>query len=86
MYEFALPRSDYTVPLALGQQIDFCCLGLEDNVVSGSFYPYDMNDGERGVVRVVVPNQDAKGNAALVGLGSSKFVSCVLCGCAYRML
>jgi len=74
VYEFALPRSDYTVPLALGQQIDFCCLGLEDNVVSGSFYPYDMNDGERGVVRVVVPNQDAKGNAALVGLGSSKFI------------
>ncbi len=31
--------------------------------------------GSRGVVRIVVPNGDAEGNAALVGLGSSKFVS-----------
>jgi hypothetical protein len=75
VYEFALPKSEYSLPLALGQQLDFCCLSLEDNVVTGSFYPYDVNHGERGVVRVVVPNKDANGNAALVGLGSSKFVS-----------
>jgi len=75
VYEFALPRPEYSLPLGLGQQLDFCCLSMEDNVVTGSFYPYDTNDGEKGVVRVVVPNKDAKGNAALVGLGSSKFVS-----------
>jgi hypothetical protein len=75
VYEFALPKSEYSLPLGLGQQLDFCCLGMDDNVVTGSFYPYDTNDGEKGVVRVVVPNKDAKGNAALVGLGSSKFVS-----------
>eukprot|EP00804_Cyclotella_cryptica_P019588 CCRYP_014346-RA/>CCRYP_014346-RA protein AED:0.10 eAED:0.10 QI:378/1/1/1/1/1/3/200/449 len=74
VYEFALPKSEYSLPLGLGQQLDFCCLSLDDDVVTGSFYPYEMNDGERGVVRVVVPNRDAKGNAALVGLGSSKFI------------
>ena len=57
--------------------MDFCCLSLDDDIVTGSFYPYEVNDGERGLVRVVIPNQDAEGNAALVGLGSSKFVSAV---------
>ena len=81
VYEFALPKSEYSLPLGLGQQLDFCCLSTDDNVVTGSFYPYDTNDGVKGVVRVVVPNKDAKGNAALVGLGSSKFVSK-----SYRMI
>lgn len=75
VYEFALPKAEYSLPLGLGQQLDFCCLSTDDNVVTGSFYPYDTNEGEKGVVRVVVPNKDAKGNAALVGLGTSKFVS-----------
>jgi hypothetical protein len=82
VYEFALPKAEYSLPLGLGQQLDFCCLSTDDDVVTGSFYPYDTSDGEKGVVRVVVPNKDAKGNAALVGLGSSKFVSFypVACG------
>ncbi|KAL7507464.1 hypothetical protein ACHAXN_005409 [Cyclotella atomus] len=74
VYEFALPKAEYSLPLGLGQQLDFCCLSTDDDVVTGSFYPYDTSDGEKGVVRVVVPNKDAKGNAALVGLGSSKFI------------
>lgn len=74
VYEFALPKLEYSLPLGLGQQLDFCCLSTDDNVVTGSFYPYDTNNGLKGVVNVVVPNKDAKGNSALVGLGTSKFV------------
>lgn len=80
MYEFALPKSDYSLPLQLGQQLDFCCLGSGDEICTGSFYPYEMESsggsGSKGGVKIVVPNKDAEGNAALVGLGSSKFVSC----------
>eukprot|EP00956_Cyclotella_meneghiniana_P005328 scaffold6730_cov66-Cyclotella_meneghiniana.AAC.2 len=74
VYEFALPKSEYTLPLGLGQQLDFCCLSTDDNVVTGSFYPYDTNNEPKGVVNVVVPNKDAKGNSALVGPGTSKFI------------
>mmetsp|Transcript_1523 Transcript_1523/g.3142 ORF Transcript_1523/g.3142 Transcript_1523/m.3142 type:complete len:483 (-) Transcript_1523:390-1838(-) len=91
LYEFSLPKSEYTLKLALGQQLDFCCLGAGDEICTGSFYPYEMGEeedggggrrgtsgvrrgGSKGVVRIVVPNRDAEGNAALVGLGSSKFI------------
>jgi hypothetical protein len=60
-------------------------LSTDDNVVTGSFYPYDTN-GEKGIVRVVVPNKDAKGNAALVGLGSSKFVSFNPVACLFHIM
>lgn len=66
IYEFALPESYYTVPLALGQQLEFCCLSASDDICTGSFYPYndagDDDTGEgggsksAGCVRVVLPN------------------------------
>ncbi|KAL9178985.1 hypothetical protein ACHAXT_011958 [Thalassiosira profunda] len=58
VYEFALPEAYYTVPLALGQQLDFCCLSATDDICTGSFYlHHDGNTAqEAGVVRVVVPN------------------------------
>ena len=79
VYEFALPESYYTMPLALGQQLEFCCLSSSDDICTGSFYPYNKGgegeDGTKGatagVVRVVLPN-DREGDE-----GSSKFVSCV---------
>jgi len=71
VYEFALPESYYTVPLGLGQQLEFCCLSSSDDICTGSFYPYDdvgnakkRKDGSTGggttgnsagAVRVVVP-------------------------------
>jgi hypothetical protein len=74
IYEFALPESYYTVPLVLGQQLDFCCLSPTDDICTGSFYLYHNDDGTRdtGVVRVVLPNDKEMDE------GSSKFVS-VLC-------
>ena len=71
IYEFALPESYYTVPLVLGQQLDFCCLSPTDDICTGSFYLYHNDDGTRdtGVVRVVLPNDKEMDE------GSSKFVS-----------
>jgi hypothetical protein len=80
IYEFALPESYYTIPLTLGQQLDFCCLSSNDDICTGSFYPLDIGGGgsgggdghgESGVVRVVVPNDK------LADEGNSKFVSTV---------
>eukprot|EP00579_Thalassiosira_antarctica_P025293 CAMPEP_0202021028 /NCGR_PEP_ID=MMETSP0905-20130828/45913_1 /ASSEMBLY_ACC=CAM_ASM_000554 /TAXON_ID=420261 /ORGANISM="Thalassiosira antarctica, Strain CCMP982" /LENGTH=480 /DNA_ID=CAMNT_0048582783 /DNA_START=286 /DNA_END=1731 /DNA_ORIENTATION=- len=77
VYEFALPESYYTMPLALGQQLEFCCLSSSDDICTGSFYPYNKSgEGEEkdgkgaqaGVVRVVLPN-DREGDE-----GSSKFM------------
>ena len=72
IYEFALPKSYYKVPLALGQSLEFCCLSSNDDICTGSFYPYDEIGA--GVVRVVLPNDkyDDEGNAQFV---SFMFVS-----------
>ena len=80
VYEFALPKPEYNVPLALGQQLDFCCLSSDDDICTGSFYPYEVGNesggSQRGVVRIVVPESDSvQANAAQVGMGNSKFVS-----------
>ena len=68
IYEFALPKSYYKVPLALGQSLEFCCLSSNDDICTGSFYPYD--EVGAGVVRVVLPNDkyDDEGNAQFVSL------------------
>ena len=68
VYEFALPKSYYTVPLALGQALEFCCLSSNDDICTGSFYPYDVGGDGTGVVRVVLPNEaaDDEGNAKFV--------------------
>ena len=72
VYEFALPESYYTVPVALGQQLDLCCLSASDDICTGSFYPYNEGgvDVNAGVVRVVVPNDKVAEE------GNTKFVSC----------
>jgi hypothetical protein len=80
VYEFALPKPEYNIPLALGQQLDFCCLSSDDDICTGSFYPFEVgNDSDsiqRGVVKIVVPECDSvEKNAAQVGMGNSKFVS-----------
>lgn len=80
VYEFALPKPEYNIPLALGQQLDFCCLSSDDDICAGSFYPYEVGNesgvSQRGVVRIVLPESDSvEANAAQVGMGNSKFVS-----------
>lgn len=80
VYEFALPKPEYNIPLALGQQLDFCCLSSDDDICTGSFYPYEVGNesgvSQRGVVRIVLPESDSvEANAAQVGMGNSKFVS-----------
>ena len=80
VYEFALPKPEYNIPLALGQQVDFCCLSSDDDICMGSFYPYEVGNEsgsvQRGVLKVVVPDSDSvEKNAAQVGMGNSKFVS-----------
>jgi len=79
VYEFALPKPEYNIPLALGQQLDFCCLSSDDDICTGSFYPFEVgNDSDsiqRGVVKIVVPECDSvEKNAAQVGMGNSKFI------------
>jgi len=72
IYEFALPKSYYKVPLALGQTLEFCCLSSNDDICTGSFYLYDGDTygkgGSVGVVRVVLPNDKVadEGNAQFV--------------------
>jgi len=74
IYEFALPKSYYKVPLALGQTLEFCCLSSNDDICTGSFYLYDGDTygkgGSVGVVRVVLPNDKGadEGNAQFVSL------------------
>jgi len=72
VYEFRLPKSHYTVPLALGQQLDFCCLSSKDDICTGSFYPFEGNISTgptAGVVRVVLPNDEKdEGNAKFMGV------------------
>lgn len=77
VYEFALPESYYTIPLTLGQQLEFCCLSSNDDICTGSFYPFDGVGGgdvgdeigghtnnSAGVVRVVLPNDTSdEGNS-----------------------
>lgn len=80
VYEFALPKPEYNIPLALGQQVDFCCLSSDDDICMGSFYPYEVGNEsgsvQRGVLKVVVPDSDSvEKNAEQVGMGNSKFVS-----------
>ena len=80
VFEFALPKPEYNIPLALGQQVDFCCLSSDDDICMGSFYPYEVGNEsggvQRGVLKVVVPESDSvEKNAAQVGMGNSKFVS-----------
>jgi hypothetical protein len=41
IYEFTLPETYYTLSLGLGQQLEFCCLGPNDEICTGSFYLYD---------------------------------------------
>jgi hypothetical protein len=45
IYEFTLPETYYTLSLGLGQQLEFCCLGPNDEICTGSFYLYDGNCG-----------------------------------------
>jgi hypothetical protein len=45
IYEFALPETYYTLSLGLGQQLEFCCLGPNDEICTGSFYLYDGSCG-----------------------------------------
>ena len=72
IYEFALPKSYYKVPLALGQTLEFCCLSSNDDICTGSFYLYDGDTygkgGSVGVARVVLPNDKVadEGNAQFV--------------------
>jgi len=78
IYEFALPKSYYKVPLALGQTLEFCCLSSNDDICTGSFYLYDGDTyggkgGSVGVVRVVLPNDKVADE------GNAQFVSSYLC-------
>jgi hypothetical protein len=39
-YEFKLPREDYVLQLALGQQVTLCCLDSADNVAKKNYFVY----------------------------------------------
>jgi len=68
-YKFTLPKSSYTIPLTLGQQLDFCCLSADDDICTGSFYLYDDDSGKSGVARVVLPKDGGEDMG-----GGSKFM------------
>ena len=74
IYEFDLPESYYTIPLGLGQQLDFCCLSSNDDICTGSFYLFEgnvrgMGGPTSGSVRVVVANDEKEeGNAKFVSM------------------
>lgn len=53
-YEFALPKKEYSLPLALGQQLTLCCLDDEDEVIQGNFF-VRVKKGDKGVFRIVCP-------------------------------
>jgi hypothetical protein len=39
-YEFKLPKEDYILQLALGQQVTLCCLDSADNVAKRNYFVY----------------------------------------------
>ena len=73
-FDFDLPRSEFTIPLDLGQQISLCCLDNEGNVARGSFFPFYTTSNPRpGSFSILVPNVDSE-LLFRIGLDNANFV------------
>ena len=75
-YEFDLPKSNFVLPLKLGQQIELCCLDNRGNVAKGDFYVYHpAANPSLGRFSIIAPNKSAMENEYEVGSEASNFVS-----------
>ena len=75
-YDFQLPLPENTLPLALGQQLDLCCLSNDNQVTKGAFYLFSDRD-KKGSFSIVSPQCNENENKAMIELGteSGNFVS-----------
>lgn len=71
-YDFDLPRSDYVLPLGLGQQVQLCCLDDEGNVAKGNFFTYSPRS-TMGMFSIVAPNKSPSENKFAVGKDRANF-------------
>ncbi|KAL7575990.1 hypothetical protein ACA910_000778 [Epithemia clementina (nom. ined.)] len=73
-FDFDLPKSEFTIPLDLGQQIALCCLDNEGNVARGNFFPfYPTSNPRPGSFSILVPNVDSE-LLFRIGLDNANFV------------
>ena len=73
-FDFDLPKSEFTIPLDLGQQIALCCLDNEGNVARGNFFPfYPSSNPKPGSFSILVPNVDSE-LLFRIGLDNANFV------------
>lgn len=74
-YDFDLPEPDYTLPLALGQQISLCCLDNESNVAKGDFFPYNHDAIQKpGSFSILAPNRSPDAIEFALGEDGANFV------------
>ena len=76
-YDFDLPRSDYVLPLKLGQQVSLCCLDETGNVAKGNFYSYSSGAGNQkfGCFSILAPEKTPEDTQFSIGSDSAHFVS-----------
>jgi len=74
-YDFDLPRTEYILPLELGQQISLCCLDSNENVAKGDFYPYQPEPQiPTGSFSILAPNHPSPhDNELAVGRDTANF-------------
>lgn len=75
-YDFQLPHPENTLPLALGQKLELCCLSDDNEVAQGGFYLFSKR-GQKGKFSIMAPKTDGRKNRVKFELGkaTSKFVS-----------
>lgn len=73
-YDFQLPLPEHTLPLALGQQLDLCCLSNDNQVNKGAFYLFSDRE-KKGSFSIVAPLSKENEDKAITELGteSGKF-------------
>mmetsp|Transcript_9650 Transcript_9650/g.13498 ORF Transcript_9650/g.13498 Transcript_9650/m.13498 type:complete len:478 (-) Transcript_9650:118-1551(-) len=69
-YDFDLPRSDYVLPLSLGQTITMCCLDDNDNISEGNFYTFK---DDPGAFSIVLPEKSEEETEFDLGVDRAKF-------------
>jgi len=70
-YEFALPKKDNTLPLALGQQLTLCCLDDNNQVAKGDFYTFSPRN-KKGSFSILLPVYSRKEEHVSFQLGRDR--------------
>jgi len=81
-YDFKLPLPEHTLPLALGQQMELCCLSNSNEVTKGGFYVSSERD-KMGSFSIIAPKVQERQDGALFELGpeNANLVSLIIFMC-----